>query len=458
MRSFPRIALVVAFVLIALLLVVHTRSEGGLPAVYESTKFSKPSFSVPDWIKPSSSQKEQEQEQESQKENTVGQSEKSAQKTDHLEELSKIDASKGPSLMNPTKESGSTGSKEATEWKPEFAFQNDLKDPDPKRDFSAFASYPAHNYDPDSRPAYAYTTFMSTRNPSIHDPYFMAVESLIYRVLWSPKSKSKRYPFIAFVGDFVTEEQRQRLRGAGAIVRELSPVPWNPEAEGIQHRWMDLFAKLNMWNQTDFHRLIFLDADAFPVTNIDEMFELAPLQDCKPELLTKDDYFPDGKSSCSGDASQYIFAGIPHNPENTTHPNINVGSMVITPSVTMHKRLMHNYQKYDRYDVHMAEQAFLNWMFAPDSAFPVTQLERKWGAFFPQPNEQGKLNVVHEKLWMNIWNDNDKASAGHKWLRNLWTDEWKAMVKFYDSEEFVKQRMADKAGKSTSLFGIGTPP
>jgi len=453
MRSFPRITLVVAFLLIGLLLVVHTRSEGGLPAVYESTKFSKPSFSVPDWIKSSSSKEED----GSQEEKPAGKLTRPTEKTGHLDELSKIDAADGPSLMKPTKETGATGSKE-TEWKPEFAFQNDLKDPDPKRDFSAFASYPAHNYDPDSRPKYAYSTFMSTRNPSIHDPYFMAVESLIYRVLWSPKSKSARYPFIAFVADFVTEEQRERLRGAGAVVRELAPVPWAPTTDGIQHRWMDLFAKLNMWNQTDFQRLIFLDADAFPITNIDEMFELAPLQDCKPELLTKDDYFKDGKNSCSGDASQYIFAGIPHNPANTTHPNINVGSMVITPSVTMHQRLMDNYQKYDRYDTHMAEQAFLNWMFAPGSAFPATQLERKWGAFFPQPNEEGKLNVVHEKLWMNIWNEKDSDSTQHKWLRNLWGDEWKAMVKFYDSEEFVKQRMADKAGKSTSLYGIGTPP
>jgi len=453
MRSFPRITLVVAFLLIGLVLVIHTRSENGLSGVYDA-KWSKPSFSVPSWIKSSSSDSSQEEEETASQgyKRPTGQTDVPVEKTSHLDELSKIDASDAPPLMKPTK---GDSSKES-DWKPEFAFQNDLKDPDPKRDFSAFASYPAHNYDPDGRPAYAYSTFMSTRNPSIHDPYFMAVESLIYRVLWAPDSKTARYPFIAFVADFVTKEQRDRLAGAGAIVRELAPVPWNPNADDIQHRWMDLFAKLNMWNQTDFDRLIFLDADAFPTTNIDEMFELAPLQDCKPELLTPDDYFKDGSNSCSGDASQYIFAGVPHNPSNRTNPNVNVGSMVITPSVTMHKRLMDNYRKYDRYETHMAEQAFLNWMFSPESAFPCVELERKWGAFFPQPDEEGKLNVVHEKIWMNIWNDKDADL--HKWLRRLWTEEWNAMVKFYDSEEFVKQRMADKAGKSTSLFGTGTPP
>ncbi|KAF1840350.1 glycosyltransferase family 8 protein, partial [Cucurbitaria berberidis CBS 394.84] len=315
----------------------------------------------------------------------------------------------------------------------EYPFQNDLELPFPITTLKELGGHKPHNYNPDGPTTYAYATFMATRNPSLKDPYFLAIHSLIYRILWSPQSHTAHYPLVVFVADFVTAEQRALLTGAGAIVRELAPLEWNPNVPGVQKRWKDLFAKLNMWNETEFKRILFLDADAFPLTNIDEMFDLVPMQDCKAEKLVLDDFHTDGSLVCE----PYIFAGVPQDPPVE---NINVGSMVFTPSARMHQRLLQNYVKTDRYNCLMAEQAFLNWQFRHDGAFPSTTLERKWGGFFPQDNEEGALKVVHEKIWV--------AEGG--WMKREWDERWAEMVKFYESHEFKELRGRDGANAVSS--------
>ncbi|CAO2652297.1 Nn.00g005800.m01.CDS01 [Neocucurbitaria sp. VM-36] len=313
----------------------------------------------------------------------------------------------------------------------EYPFQGDLDLDFPDSILKDLSNHKPHNFDPNGPKTYAYATFMATRNPSIKDPYFLAIHSLIYRILWSPRSHTERYPLVVFVADFVTPEQRALLAGAGAVVRELSPLEWNPNVPGVPKRWKDLFAKLNMWKETEFHRILFLDADAFPLTNIDAMFDLVPLQECKAEKLQLDDFHADGSLVCE----PYIFAGVPQDPIPSPNSEINVGSVVFTPSTRMHARLLQNYVKTDRYDCLMAEQAFLNWQFSPEGAFPATQLERKWGGAFPQEGEEGALKVVHEKLWA--------AEGG--WMKREWEEQWAAMVQFYGSQEFLEARRRDGA-------------
>jgi inositol 3-alpha-galactosyltransferase len=330
------------------------------------------------------------------------------------------------SLPNPQQFHENTGD-EAQISEPTYAFQNDLdiELPDSILQQSS-SSLPLH-YVPNKPKGYAYATFMATRNPSLRDPYFLAIQSLIYRLLWSPHSRTKKgYPFIVFVADFVTQEQRALLSGAGALVRVLKPLEWHCESAGAQARWKDLFAKLNMWAEIEFERILFLDADAFPLSNIDAMFEIAPVKHCVEHKLDIDDFLPDRTPICE----PYVFAGVPQDPLNPKHIGVNVGSMLFTPSLRMHQRLVQNYLKTDHYDCTMAEQAFLNWQFSPEGAYPPTELERQWGGFFPRKDEEGTLKVVHDKIW----------AIGEEWLRREWEKEWKEMLIWYKSEEFLETR------------------
>jgi hypothetical protein len=310
----------------------------------------------------------------------------------------------------------------------EFSFQNNLNLDLPVSILQQFSTSPPLHYNADAPKPYAFATFMATRNPSLKDPYFLAIHSLIHRVLWSPHTRTqKNYPFIVFVADFVTPEQRALLSGAGAIVRELAPQEWHCDSSGVQKRWNDLFAKLNMWAEVDIERILFLDADAFPLANIDDMFDLAPEQACVESKVALDDFLPDRSPVCE----PYVFTGVPQNPFSMDAPNINVGSMVFKPSVRMHQRLLQNYMKTDHYDCGMAEQAFLNWQFSPQGAYPPTTLERQWGGFFPTDEDEYKLKIVHEKLW----------SVEEGWLKKEWERGWQEMSMWYASEEFVAARM-----------------
>jgi alpha-N-acetylglucosamine transferase len=107
--------------------------------------------------------------------------------------------------------------------------------------------------------------------------------------------------------------------------------------------------------------------------------------------------------------------------------------MVFSPSEKMHQRLLQNYVKTDQYNCLMAEQAFLNWQFSVNGAFPATRLGREYGGFFPVEDEEGKLKVVHEKLW----------SVESTWLKSEWLTQWQEMLSFYTGPDFLERRKQD---------------
>ncbi|KAF2216587.1 glycosyltransferase family 8 protein [Cercospora zeae-maydis SCOH1-5] len=310
-----------------------------------------------------------------------------------------------------------------------YAFQNDLDQyPMPKYDARDLRRYMPMNWQGPGR--HAYCTYYSTRNATLHDPYFLAALQLTYRLLWDPKSKSEKYPLVVFVAPFTPDEHRHLLEAAGAIVRELDLIEYHPDKATFA-RWRDLFSKINMWGQTDFELLAFLDLDAFPVQNIDGIFHIADRQACKPELLPKEDKVHE-KEICD-----YVFSGT---SVGGGYKEVNVGVVVFNPNEAMRNRLLRESLHTDKWDNFMAEQAFLSYTFSVDGPFPASEVDRTWNGFFPQDDEgpkTGKLKIIHEKLWA----ENDHL----KWAKKFWDDEWKAMLKLYNSKKFVETRR--KAGR-----------
>lgn len=303
-----------------------------------------------------------------------------------------------------------------------YAFQEDIKFSPPFIDRTKFGRFGPHNYQGPGRPAFA--TYLSTRDSSLHDPYFVAAQQLTYRLLWHPETASAKYPLIVFVAPFIPEEHRAILTAAGAIVRELDLVPWIPNVKAFG-RWRDLFSKLHIWGQTDFSKIAFLDLDTFPMQNIDGIFDVAPEQKCNPDLLSEGDrqFLP---SLCS-----YIFSGVQVKPED----QINVGVVVLKPDEGMHQRLLRSSWDTEKFDNSMAEQAYLNLMFAKDGPFPMSYIDREWNGFYPQIDEEAKLKIVHEKLW----------AFGDlvPWTTSLFQESWDAMIKFYERPMFKDLRAFD---------------
>ncbi|CZT15730.1 uncharacterized protein RCC_01564 [Ramularia collo-cygni] len=325
-----------------------------------------------------------------------------------------------PSKVDPNAAATTTTKSEFNEEK--YAFQQDLKLENPKFDTTSLRRYKPHNYRGPGHETFA--TYFSTRDSSLHDPYFLAAQQLAYRLLWDPRSKSAKHPLTVFVAPFISDEQRDLLQAAGALVKELDLVPWHP-AVATYARWRDLFSKLNMWEQTDFSRITFLDLDTFPVENIDAIFDNAKSQKCNPELLPVEDK-PAEKEICD-----YTFTGT----EVPGYKEINVGVMVFNPNKAMHTRLMREYVNTEKYDSKMAEQAFLSFAYRTDGPFPAAFVDRTWNGFFPQHDEEGKLKIIHEKLWAQ----NDHLP----WANSMFGDTWKAMRELYESDAFVELRKKD---------------
>lgn len=281
--------------------------------------------------------------------------------------------------------------------------------------------YKPKNYQGENQPTFA--TYLSTRNGTIHDPYFMAAMQMTYRILWDPRSKSEKYPLTVFVAPFTPDEHRDLLLAAGAIVRELDLVEWHPN-KATFGRWKDLFSKLNMWRQTEYSQIAFLDLDAFPFQNIDDIFELHPPQKCVVELLPEEDKLKEQ------DICDYKFFGT----EVGNYKEINVGVMVFQPNLAMHERLTREFLHNEKYDNLMAEQAFLSYAYRLDGPFPVAFVGREWNGFFPQSDEEDKLKIVHEKLW----SPNEHLPWGQPQFQNTHL----AMCKLYESDEFRKQRQS----------------
>ncbi|KAL1867673.1 hypothetical protein Daus18300_006228 [Diaporthe australafricana] len=321
-----------------------------------------------------------------------------------------------------------------------FEFQEDLtRFVQPIFDVAKLKQYRAHN---DRGPGQsAFATYLSTRDNSVADPYFLSAMQLVYRILWDPKSRSESHPVVVFVAPFIPQQQRDLLQAAGAIVRELELVPWDPpkdESGGQMFpfaRWRDLFSKLNIWAQLDLSRVAFLDLDAFPVRPVDGIFDdaAAPRQRCRADLLPPEDRLHEAE------ICDYVFAG------HGLADGVNVGVVVLEPNRYMHQRLLRESQDTTKFDNKMAEQAFLNYAFGRAGPFPPSELGREWNGFYPKTEEEGLLRIVHEKLW--IFGDNTA------WTKDIFSNGWFELLTLYQSPEFEAMRALDGPPSQSSGFG-----
>jgi len=297
----------------------------------------------------------------------------------------------------------------------------------PKYDVEKLKHFAPHNYKGPGHPAFA--TFFATRSPSIFDPYFMSTVQNVYRLLWDPRSRSNQYPMIVFVAPFVTQEQRDIFAAGGAIVRELDLVPFHPEHHedgGVAGRLMDMFSKLEMWKQTDFSLINYMDSDAFALENIDRIFDLAPEQRCKAELLAPEDQANENKMC------DYVFAGHVERPGM-----VNAGVIVLKPNLVMHDMLIRESHNATNFDQGMMEQSFLNYIFRPNGPFPPTGIDGAWNGFPDRPEKGEDLYIVHAKLWVPM------VGPDH-WHYSAWRDTWADMKELYETEDFVRLRQEDE--------------
>ncbi|KAJ3044398.1 Exostoses (Multiple)-like 3 [Rhizophlyctis rosea] len=140
-----------------------------------------------------------------------------------------------------------------------------------------------------------------------------------------------RYPFIVLTLPSVSEAARVKLLTPGVGVQEVVtvsqlkyPFPVNDAKRAINK--MCRYSKLQLWNMTQYDKIVFLDADMLVVKNIDDLFEW-------PEFSAVLDV-----------------GGV-----------FNTGVFVAEPSNDTYQDMLARYRKAPSYN--RGDQGFLNWYF-----------------------------------------------------------------------------------------------
>lgn len=254
--------------------------------------------------------------------------------------------------------------------------QTDLSLPLPTLNTHDLRRHNPHNWRGPGNPTIA--TYLSSPGSSLQDPYFLATLQQTYRLLWNPRTKSK-HTFTVFVAPHISDEQRDLLSAAGALVKELDPI-YHTSTEQFP-RWKHQFAKLHLWAQFDFSRILYIDADAFPMGSIDDVLDL-PQLGCKRELLGEDQGLADIICQYSFNVAPRVYGEV--GGEGKTR-ELNTGVMLLQPNDSMHKRLLRGLGDGKiKWEGRWGDQGFLSEMFKGQGAFPWEGLERRWNGFFAQ--------------------------------------------------------------------------
>ncbi|KAG5916821.1 hypothetical protein E4U42_007506 [Claviceps africana] len=317
------------------------------------------------------------------------------------------------------------------------------KDPVPRRYFAALSRYPAQNIKGNATTRFAFATLYCSRDSDPRDPYFEATQSIVWRLLWS--DYRSRYPVVVFVCPFIPSFPRRVLMGQGAVVREIGLLDGIIPDEAIStRRWVDVLSKLNLWRQVEWERIAFLDSDAFPVRNMDDVFDVVPQQQCRREALDAQDGAVVGDTKRGDDMCSYVYAGV----AQFSVDNINAGMLVLKPNLDMHAKLLRAARKTEDYDVTDMEQGVLKSRnaFAADGPFPVHRLPPVWNAL-PEyyirymadraETTEGPIRVLHAKMWNRLWGSWNNLTH----LNDMWDLDWMKMCRFFDSDDFVRARV-----------------
>ncbi|ORY80527.1 nucleotide-diphospho-sugar transferase, partial [Protomyces lactucae-debilis] len=311
-----------------------------------------------------------------------------------------------------------------------------LGDPLPIIDFTDYKDLPHAHGQASER--FTFATYLCNHDPNIRHPYFAAVQSLVWRILWSPWS-TKKYPMTVLVCPITPHIVRDILRGQGAIVEEL-PFLDGPEVRLNVGRWQDMYSKLSIWNLTSWDKIAFMDVDALPIKNIDDIFDV-PTQVCNKTRMNSDDYqLYQNHPSEAEEFCNYLFAGVEWPDYFLGRHELNAGFLLLKPNRLMYERLLIARYQTDKYAVAHLEQGLLasdEVGFGQKSPFPMHRLSRAYnvglGVYYDK-ELVSRAKVLHEKIW------NRAMMRYNELYHDRWDVDWMAMCRFYDSPAFDTSR------------------
>ena len=210
-------------------------------------------------------------------------------------------------------------------------------------------------------------------------------------------------PFIVVSSSEVSEWKRARLErdGAKVVVVDIVEDPdwmitsWLQKGQDYRGH----LTKLRIFQQTDYEKILYMDADNFITRRLDAIFEDEGTKIQKPKLDE------DTKKETAPLPSSFLLAGQPqqtewlHNwPPDASQNWMSSCFMVFQPSLEIFDYYVSIMQRNNSYDIRYPDQNLLNYAHRRDGPMPWTNVYYKWASTYPTIKEYAMgAATLHDK-------------------------------------------------------------
>lgn len=207
---------------------------------------------------------------------------------------------------------------------------------------------------------YAYCTYTCS------DDYVDGVIALLNSI----RDTNTIHDVIVMVTCDVSENNKIIIKSLNGIIVEVPYIYYNGDNKhSIKDRYNEtswkMFTKLNLWNLTDYKKLLYIDADAVVLQNIDHIFKVD---------------INDGIAAVVDGSKMLNYTGI------------EAGVMLLSPNNHVYNNLLESLNS-DKYDLKMTDQSFLNDYFKEK----IVSLDPKW-------NTRQKKHKSYKGSFIYHWN------------------------------------------------------
>jgi glycogenin len=172
-----------------------------------------------------------------------------------------------------------------------------------------------------------------------------------------------RYPFLVLTTPNLTDSTIAQLQQSGIAYQPIPPIELNTALPTHQARWQATYSKLQIFNQTQFDKLVYLDADMLVYQNLDDLFR-------QPHMAAVN-------------AGGML-------PEYASWTEFNSGLMVIEPSHTLYTGMLAKLP--DLYLPAGGDQDFLNAYYPDWPQQPEKHLDHAYNIFHEHVDRYQQLH------------------------------------------------------------------
>ncbi|CAO3681547.1 hypothetical protein G6F70_001756 [Rhizopus microsporus] len=207
------------------------------------------------------------------------------------------------------------------------------------------------------------------------------------------KVHNSRYPLLILYTSHVKPEIVEMLKNIGCLVKNIDAIYPSGKVDYRFEQFSEVWTKLAVWNQTEYDRLVLLDADMLPVKNMDELMSLelpqgwvAASYACTCNPLKIKQYPPHWiPENCAYTGCQ----SIQPSPISDRADYFNSGLIVLSPNKDKYDNMINYLNSMEDLTVYpFADQDFLNEIF-----------KNKWKPISYVYNALKTLQWAHKPIW-----------------------------------------------------------